>query len=254
MFCFPCQKLLHSFCCKALLLFEQRWKIWQGGCSDVIMCFLPPLRKFAQIYSLTCISLETCLRFTTKIPEDFLALRRTDVSRSVGGAVLANQDLAAPVHAEWMGYPMADLRAVSPVLSMPTGRTLRKWEGACVRCGSAQSGMNGEAARDERMNIVPPACASQVVTSLLFGQMSSRSLIISIPGVNRNPCEGQLEVTGRPGSFPPLGRWDWDGQGQRAEREKVAPGSTLLLSLLCATGRSPAYTHPSKRLVRKMER
>lgn len=87
-FCFACQKLLHSFCCKALLLFEQRQKIWQGGSTNVIMCFLPSLKKFAQYVPLICISLETCWRFTTKIPEDFSAPRRPDASTSVGGAVL----------------------------------------------------------------------------------------------------------------------------------------------------------------------
>lgn len=63
------------------------------------MCFLPSLRKFAQMYSLTCIFLETCQRSATKIPEDLLAPRKTDVSMSEGGAVLAKQDLAAPVRA-----------------------------------------------------------------------------------------------------------------------------------------------------------
>lgn len=102
-FCFACQKLLHSFCCKALLLFEQREKIQQGGSSDVMMCFLPSLKKFSQYIPLTCISLKTCQRFTTQIPEDFFAPRRPDASTSVGRAVLANHDLAAPVRAGWMG-------------------------------------------------------------------------------------------------------------------------------------------------------
>lgn len=48
MFCSACQTLLHSFCYKALLLFEQSQKIWQGGYSDVMVCFLPSLKKFAQ--------------------------------------------------------------------------------------------------------------------------------------------------------------------------------------------------------------
>lgn len=46
----PVKKLLYSFCCKTLLLFKQRWKILQGGCSDIMMCFLPSLKKCTQIY------------------------------------------------------------------------------------------------------------------------------------------------------------------------------------------------------------
>lgn len=71
------------------------------------------------------------------------------------------------------------------------------------------------------------------------GQMISRTLIISIPGANRNPCEGQLEVMERPNSFPPLGGWDWDGQGEQVERAVWLqgapfsfPSSVQLVSLL----------------------
>lgn len=51
-------KIITLICCKALLLFEQREKIQQGGSSDVMMCFLPSLKKFAQYLPLTCISLD----------------------------------------------------------------------------------------------------------------------------------------------------------------------------------------------------
>lgn len=68
-----------------------------------MMCFLPSLKKFAQFISLTYISLETCQRFATEILEDFFTSRRPDVSMSVGGTVLGNQDLAAPLCAGWMG-------------------------------------------------------------------------------------------------------------------------------------------------------
>lgn len=43
---------------------------------------------------------------------------------SEGGSILANQELAAPVCARWMGQQAADIRTVSSVLSTPAGRTL----------------------------------------------------------------------------------------------------------------------------------
>jgi len=56
-------------------------------------------------------------------------------------------------------------------MALPAHRP-EKREGACVRCGSAQSGMKGEAAWDERRNAVLPASASRVATWPFFGQMS----------------------------------------------------------------------------------
>lgn len=89
MFCFACQDLLHSFYCKALLLFEQIWNICQGGCSDIMISFLPSLKKSAQIYSFDVYFHRDLSEICHKIPEDFLAWRRPSVFTSVGGAVLS---------------------------------------------------------------------------------------------------------------------------------------------------------------------
>lgn len=141
-----------------------------------------------------------------------------------------NQDLAAPVRARWMGWQAADLRAISPGLFVATGRTLGKWEGVCV------SGVEVRGVGWREMQEKEHSADSLGFTWPLFGQMSSRSLIISIPGVNRYPCEEQLKVTESPNSFPLLHRWDWDRQGEQAERAVWLQGAAFLSAfpLVCS--------------------
>lgn len=62
-----------------------------------------------------------------EIPGDFLALERPDVPISVGGTVLAGQDLLLLAGRD--GITGGRRRAVSPGLFMLAGETLGKWEG-----------------------------------------------------------------------------------------------------------------------------
>lgn len=67
--------------------------------------------------------------------------------------------------------------------------------------------------------------------------------------VKGDPCEGKVEVTERSNSFPPLCRWEWDGQGEQAERA-VWLHEAVLLSLceqLVSVLPALALTMPSEK-------